>query len=397
MSDDVVVAGLCRTPFGRFDGALRELRHDRLGALAVDMLLAKTEVAADSVGGVLVGVGMIAAGVLTPARRIVLESSLPDTTPSLTVDRACCSGMTAVGLAAREIASGDAELMIAGGVESLSTIPRLAPRTQAARPGTVDLSDPLLLRAPFGDIGISVYSGEEALANGIGRTEQDEWALGSHQRYFDADARGDFAFERSPIAYSEGGRHIVLEADEAPRSDTTLEKLASLRTVYGGPTVTAGNAPGLNDGAAFLLLASRRAAEELGLPVLARIIGYAQVAGQKTSGTWTPAVAIRRVLDRHDMQLGRIGAIEINEAYAATPLVSIRKLAGEDRTEAERLRTITNVNGGAVAIGHPLGASGARIIMSLINVTRNRGGGFGVAAICGGYGQGDAVLIEVEP
>lgn len=395
MSDDVVVTAVARTPFGRFGGALQAIPHDRLGAMAVDALLGKAKLDPSRVQAAYIGVGMIAAGVLTPARRIVLNSSLPDSTPSLTVDRACCSGLTATGVAARELIAGDSDIVVAGGVESLSSIPRLAERVASPRPGNTELSDPLLLRAPFGDTAISVYSGEEALAHGVDRRQQDEWALGSHRRYFLAEERGDFDFERVAVAGADG--RTILAADEAPRRDTSLEALGRLKTVYSGPTVTAGNAPGLNDGAAVLLLARAEAARALGLPALARIMGYAQVAGEKTSGTWTPAVAIGRVLHKHGIGLSDLAALEINEAYAATPLVSTEKLAAGDRSMRDRLREITNVHGGAVAIGHPLGASGARILMSLINVLRRRGGGYGAAAICGGYGQGDAMLVGVDP
>ncbi|MGB3832686.1 MAG: thiolase family protein [Mesorhizobium sp.] len=394
MSDAIVISAVCRTPFGRFNGALRSLSTVELGVHALDRLLDRSALPSDRIDGCYVGVGMIAAGVLTPARRIVLGSRLPETTPSLTVDRACCSGLTAIGLGVREIAANGSDILVCGGAESLSNTPRLMPRTAPLRPQDVALEDPLTLRAPFGDTSIAVYSGEEALANGIGRRQQDEWALASHRRYFAAEAAGAFAFERAAI---ETAPSVTLDQDESPRSDTTMEALAKLRPVYSGPTVTAGNAPGLNDGAAFVLLASADAAGRHGLPTLARIIGYTQVAGARTSGTWTPAVAIGRLLDRHGLTAADLAAIEINEAYAATPLVSTLKLADGDGAKADRLRAITNQHGGAVAIGHPLGASGARIVMSLINVLRRRGGGIGAAAICGGYGQGDALLIEVEP
>lgn len=316
------------------------------------------------------------------------------TTASVTVDRACCSGLTAIGQGVREIAVGDAEILICGGAESLSNTPRLMPRIVRARPGNVALEDPLTLRAPFDDTAIAVYSGQEAMAQGVDRQMQDEWALGSHQRYFAAEAAGRFDFERIAV---EVAPSRWLDRDESPRADASLAALERLRPVYGGPTVTAGNAPGLNDGAAFVLLADAAAAGRRGLPTLARVIGYAQVAGARTSGTSTPAAAIRRLLDRHGLDVADLAAIEINEAYAATPLVSTARLAGGDARLLARLREITNQHGGAVAIGHPLGASGARIVMALINVLRSRGGGIGAAAICGGYGQGDAVLLEVGP
>ncbi len=392
---NVAVCAMFRTPFGRFGGALKALSAVELGAYAVNGLLDRSGLPQKAVDAAYVGVGMIAAGMLTPARRVVLASRLPDETPSLTIDRACCSGLTALGMGAREIVSGEAGVVICGGTESLSNTPRLLHRNPPRRPQAVSLDDPLTLRAPFGDTAIAVYSGEEALAHGIDRRRQDEWALASHARYFAAEAQGAFAIERPRLEMAVGEESIRLYADESPRRDTSIEALQSLPPVYGGPTVTAGNAPGLNDGAAFLMLAAPESAARHGLPALAQIIGYTQVAGSPTSGTWTPAVAIGKLLDRHGMSTRELAAIEINEAYAATPLVSTLKLADGDEAQAERLRGITNIHGGAVAIGHPLGASGARIVMSLINVLTRRGGGIGAAAICGGYGQGDALLVEV--
>ena len=395
MNAGVVVSAMFRTPFGRFEGALKTLTATDLGVYAVNGLLDRVDLSETAVDAAYVGVGIIAAGVLTPARRIVLGSRLPDETPSLTVDRACCSGLTAIGIGVREIASGEAGVVVCGGAESLSNTPRLLQRTIPGRPQEMVLDDPLTLRAPFGDTAIAVYSGEEALAHGIDRRRQDEWALASHGRYFAAEVEGAFAVERPTLEIAGGREAVRLDVDESPRRDTSMEALEKLRPVYGGPTVTAGNAPGLNDGAAFLMLAAPDSADRQGLQILARIIGYTQVAGSRTSGTWTPAVAIGKLLARHGMHVGELAAIEINEAYAATPLVSTLKLAGGDSVETERLRRLTNVHGGAVAIGHPLGASGARIVMSLINVLMRRGGGIGAAAICGGYGQGDALLIEV--
>lgn len=389
---DVFVSAVCRTPFGRFNGALKSLSTVQLGVHTIDRLLDRADLSADAVEGCYAGVGMIAAGVLTPARRMVLDSQLPDTTPSLTVDRACCSGLTAIGLGVREIAASGADILVCGGAESLSNTPRLMRRIAPHRPQDIEVEDPLTLRAPFGNTSIAVYSGEEALAHGIDRRQQDEWALGSHQRYFAAEAAGAFGFERVTV---EAAPALHLDTDESPRADATIEALEKLQPVYSGPTVTAGNAPGLNDGAAFLVLASSHGTAKHNLPTLAQIVDYVQVAGARTSGTSTPAVAIGRLLARHGIAPDRLDAIEINEAYAATPLVSTLRLADGDRGRLDRLRTITNQHGGAVAIGHPLGASGARIVISLINVLKRRGGGLGAAAICGGYGQGDAVLVEV--
>ncbi len=390
----IVIVGYARTPFGRFFGGLRDVPAHRLGALAVDELLQRTGVAPEEVDAVYAGVGMASGGVFTPARETVLASRLPDTTPSLAVDRACCSGMTAIGLAWKDLLLGHVELAVGGGYDSLSRTPLLAPRARKARPGdaaafdpALPPADPLLLRSPVQDKAIADYTGEEALAHGVTRAMQDDWAAASHERYFRAEAAGVFDTERFAVN--------GVTSDEGPRRDTTAEKLAALPTIYASPTITAGNAPGLSDGAAFLMLATEDKASKLGLRALARLEDYAQVADAPTSGSYTPALAIRRLLKRQGRAMYEIDLLEINEAYAATPLVSTLRLGSRNPDIAAEIRARTNVNGGAVAIGHPLGASGARITMTLVNALTRRGGGRGVAAICGGYGQGDAVMLEV--
>jgi acetyl-CoA C-acetyltransferase len=336
---------------------------------------------------------MISAAVLTPTRQALLQSSLPQNTPSLTVDRACCSGMTAIGLAWKDIALGQADVIIAGGFESLSQTPFLWPRQRGARPGPVEVKDPLQLRADFIDKAIAAYTGEEAVRAGIDREQQDSWAVQSHRRYFAAQEAGYFDFERFAWP-AEAGRE-PLDNDENPRRDTSVERLAQLKTVYGSPTITPGNAPGLNDGAAFLLLASRDAARALGIEPLARVCDYIQIADGPTSGAYTPGLAIAKLLERRRGGTDDLSLVEINEAFAATPLVSTLLLADRDTKKAEKLRERTNPHGGAVALGHPLGASGARITMTLINGLRRSAGGLGAAAICGGFGQGDGLLLEV--
>jgi acetyl-CoA C-acetyltransferase len=388
----VVIAAPARTPFGRFGGALRDLSAPALGALAIDAVLARAGLPPETVEAAYLGVGMVGSGMLTPVRQAVLRSRLRQETPSFGVDRACCSGMTAVGLAFKDIRAGEASLLLAGGFESLSRTPRLLPRSHSSRVGPVSMDDPLMMRGEVVQASISGYTAREALQHGVDRAMQDEWALRSHERYFADEAKGFFAAER--VACDTVSAR--LDRDEGPRADTSLEKLAGLKTVYDSETVTAGNAPGLSDGAAAMIVAEASAASDRGLAPTATILAYAQVCGGPTSGSYTPAVAILEVLRKADRRLDDVALIEINEAFAATPLVSTLKLAGGDKAGAERLRQRTNVNGGAVAIGHPLGATGARLVMTLAAGLRARGGGLGVAAICGGFGQGDAVLIEVD-
>jgi acetyl-CoA C-acetyltransferase len=393
---DVIVTAFVRTPFGRFSGQLADISTAKLGALTVDALLARTKLPAEKVEALYMGVGMIGAATLTSTRQTVLLSKLRKETPSLTVDRACCSAMSAIGLGWRDIKLGFADAVICGGSENLSATPYLWPRRRERSLGDVTAGDPLTLRTPTVDASIAGYTAKEALAVGIDRRMQDEWALASHQKFFAAEQSGYFDAERMHVDVpGPRGGSVRMTTDEGPRSDTSLEKLGALKTIYGAETITPGNAPGLNDGAAFLLLVSERIAKEHDLPILARIAGYSQVADGPTSGSYTPAIAISKLLAATNRDPRGLDAIEINEAFAATPLVSTLRLAEGDEAAAEKLRRKTNQHGGAVAIGHPIGASGARLAMTLVNTLQRRGGGRGATAICGGFGQGDALLIDV--
>jgi acetyl-CoA C-acetyltransferase len=392
-----VVVSMARTPFGRFEGSLKDLEAPRLGALAIDQALQRAGLPGERIEAVYGGVGMISSAMLTPVRQAVLMSSLPEQTPSAAIDRACCSGMTAIGLSMKELECGEAGAVICGGFDSLSRTPLLWPRQPERRIGAITADDPLLMRGLVVDRPIPVYSGDEALRHGIDRGAQDAWALASHQRYFEAEAVAYFDAERFPVeTVDRKGVASRRVADESPRRDTTLEKLAALQPVYGGKTVTAGNAPGLNDGAAFLVVTTMAFAREHALEPLGRLVDYVQACGNPISGTSIPAIAIARLAQRNGRGPGAWDLLEINEAYAATPLVSTLVLAGGDGQRAATLRERTNVHGGAVAIGHPLGASGARLVMTLINGLRQRGGGVGAAAICGGFGQGDAIMVAVD-
>ena len=382
------IVAFARTPFGKFQGALASVEPRDLGALVIEELLRRVANPDAKIDALYSGIGMMGGAALTYTRQMLMTTSLPVTTPSLAVDRACCSGMTALGLAMKDIQLGEAELIIAGGFDGLSNTPYLMPRQSSARPGNRQLDDPLLLRTPLLDRSISQYTSDEAMEHGVDRAAQDEWALRSHQLYFAEQDRGGFDDER--IAVPE-----KLETDEAPRRDANIEALQRLKTVYGTPTITPGNAPGLSDGAAFLALASGAACQALGLQPLAEIVDYVQVASGPTSGSYTPAIGLQRLLDRNALTPEDLDAIEINEAFAATPLVSLYRLADMDRGRVKALEDRTNQRGGAVAIGHPLGASGGRITMSLLQTLRRRGGGIGAAAICGGFGQGDALLLRV--
>ncbi|HPK54318.1 MAG TPA: thiolase family protein, partial [Smithellaceae bacterium] len=324
------------------------------------------------------------------------RAGFPVTTISMTVDRACCSSMTALHLAYKAIKSGEISIAIAAGAENLSNVPYLVNGLRwGKRLGHVMMVDQLDAVGYAGWNPVSMDASEVALEYGVTREDQDKWALQSQQRYARAKEEGKFRDEIVPYVIKDPkGNTIILSEDQSPRPDTTLEKLAKLPTVYNTPTVTAGNAPGLSAGAAAIVVMSEEKAKELALQPLAYVCDVASVADEARKIPCVPAGAIRKLIARNNMTLDDLDLIEINEAFAAMPLVSTKILADGDSKKLARLRNITNVNGGAVALGHPMGASGARIIMTLMYELRRRGGGIGIAAICGGLAQGDGVMIE---
>ena len=395
---EVVIVSAARTPFGKFGGLLKDFTAVDLGTKAVLASLKRINLDPAAVDELYLGVAVLAGTASVAARQILFTSGLPPHTPSLTVDRACCSSMTCIGLGLRNIRSGEIHAAIAGGMEAMSQTPLIARGVRwGVRLGGVMLEEPLFLRNPILNIPLAVGAAEVALQHGVSREEQDQWALRSHQRYFSALEAGKLADEIQPVEIpSEKGSTRLLNRDESPRSDTTIEKLRALPTVYGSKTVTAGNAPGLNDGASTLILMSKERQKELGIVPLAKILAYVNIAGDPLASPYLPAHAILKALERAGRKLSDLKRLEINEAFAATALVSTKVLSSDSEKVLEELRSITNVNGGAVAIGHPTGASGGRIAMTLVYELRRAGGGLGAAAICGGYGQSDAVIVEVD-
>jgi acetyl-CoA C-acetyltransferase len=406
MEKDVVIVAGVRTPFGRFGGSLRNFDVYDLSAMVMKEVLRRVNIDGSIVDEVYWGVGDTAQckDVYTPvvARQALIKAGLPPETVSLSLDTACCSAMTAMQLAWRAIRLGDIQVAIAGGATMFSQEPLILRglRWRGNRLGHVQLEDPLYFLGYKDFAPVAVDTGEVALEHGVTREEQDKWALRSHQRYGKAWKEGKFKDEMMPIQIpQEDGTVKTLDIDEQYRSDTSLEKLAKLPTVYGSLTVTAGNAPGLNDGATALLVMSRRKAEELGLKPLGTIVTMARACLKPRLLAEVPAAVIDKALSKANLTLDDMRLIEINEAFAAQPLVSTKILAekyyGGDERKLEELREKTNVNGGAVAIGHPNTASGARLIMTLIYELIRQGGGFGVASICGGLAQGDATIVKV--
>lgn len=379
-----------RTPFGRFGGGLRDVPLLDLGAHVVRELLERTAWPGDRVGEMNVGIAMIEGGLMVPARQIAFHAGLPEALPTLTIDRACCSGMTAVGLGLRGLRDG-ASAVVALGLESMSRTPRLLHETRwGSRRGDMVAEDLLLLRSPVAGTSIATYAGREALARGVTREDQDAWALRSQERYRAAAAAG--YFDEELVAVDAPGGAVI--ADEQPRAGVTLAALAALPTVYDSPTVTAGNAPGLNDGACALLIGDDEAAAATAAAPLGRIRDYVQIAGGPTAAVYLPGEAIGRLLDEAGLAPDDLDVIEINEAFAATAVTSLRTLAAGDAGLEHELAQKTNVNGGAVALGHPTGASGARITLTAARELTRRGGRWAAVAICGGFGQTDALLIE---
>jgi acetyl-CoA C-acetyltransferase len=379
-----------RSPFGRFGGGLRDTTLVDLGSQVVTGLLDRNASSTAHVGELLTGIAMLEGGLMVPARQIAMAAGLPQDLPTLTIDRACCSGMTAAGLALRGLGAGNSCSVVLG-IDVMSRTPRLLHETRwGSRRGDLVVEDLLLLRSPLSGTPIATYAGIEALERGVTRTMQDEWALGSHERYFDALEQGFLDGEIMPVRTPSGS----LSDDEQPRRGVTLEKLAALPCVYDSPTVTAGNAPGLNDGACALLIGDDREVERSGVRPLARIHSYHQTAAGPTSAVWLPGQAITTLAERAGLTVADLDVIEINEAFAATALTSVRTAAAGDPGLEAELLTRTNAHGGSVAIGHPTGASGARITLAAARRLRRSGGRWAVAAVCGGFGQTDAVLLE---
>jgi acetyl-CoA C-acetyltransferase len=399
--DDVMLLGGVRTPFGRFGGALRSVPSVELGAFAMRAALTSTGVPADRVDEVYYGVTIPAEEALDgsiPGRVAMLKAGIPDDRLSLTIDRACCSSMTGTHLATYAIQAGRSNVVLVGGADNMGRAAFLiSPEIRwGVKRGLEAPKDPML--HPGADIGnpVAQDAGEVALEWGIGRAESDAWAARSHREYFRAKGEGFFDDQivPYPLESRRGGTTLVTD-DELPREDVSEEQLGALRTVLGSPTVTPGNAPGQDTGGCFIVLASRRACEELGLEPLARIASTGSIARTPREIAVAPAPAILKTIEPLGWTVDDLDRIEINEAFACVPLTSARVLADGDAEREERIRARLNVNGGAVAIGHPAGASGARLVLTLAQELRRRGGGRGAASICGGLGMGDAAAIEV--
>ncbi len=402
---DVVLVSAVRTPFSRFGGVLKSFHSTDLGAMVIKEALKKAGLPGDQVDMIYYGMCIQSEAAIeynVNARQALLKAGLPPETLSLTIDRACCSSLTAIQLSFRDIRYGEADIVMAVGAENMSNTPFVLHKTRwstgLAQPFIVDHLFPIKYN---GYNALAKDAGDVALEFDVSREEQDQWALRSQRLWAKAHEEGKFADELMSIEIPQRKKDpITFDTDEAPRPGTKLEKLAKLPPVYDSPTVTAGNAPGLDAGASAVVLMSREKAQELGLSPLATIISAASVARPPRLIASAPADSIKKALDQAKLGLDDIDLMEINEAFAAMPLVSSKVLAdhyyGGDADKLAALREKINVNGGAVAIGHPVGASGARILLTLAYELRRRGGGYGACGICGGLAQADATIIKVE-
>ena len=392
MATSVIVAG-ARTPMGRLLGSLKDFSGADLGGFAIRGALERAGVAPDSVQYVIMGQVLQAGAGQITARQAAVKAGIPMDVPALTVNKVCLSGLDAIALADQLIRAGEFEIVVAGGMESMTNAPHVLPKSrEGVKYGNATLVDSMAfdaLTCAFDDLPMGESTDRYNERYGLSREDQDAFSARSHQRAARAQKNGIFAEEIVPVEVPQRrGDPIVVTDDEGIRGDTTAEGLSRLRPAFRPDgTITAGSASQISDGAAAVVVMSRAKAEELGLTWLAEIGAHGNVAGPDASLHEQPANAIQHALDREGLTAGDLDVVEINEAFAAVGLVSSRKLGLSDEQ--------VNPHGGAIALGHPVGMSGARLALTLALELRRRGGGVGAAALCGGGGQGDALILRV--
>jgi acetyl-CoA C-acetyltransferase len=388
-----VIVSSARTPIGKLSGSLATLPATDLGGHAIAAALARAGITGEQVDYVLLGQVLQAGAGQMPARQAAVKGGVPMSVPSMTVNKVCLSGIDAIYLADQMINAGDAEIVVAGGMESMTRAPYLLPNAREGyRMDHGQLVDSMIgdgLWCAFDAVhmgaGTERYAGE---MGGITREMQDEFAAQSHERAAAAIKAGRLAEEIEPVEIPQRrGDPVLVDTDEGVRPGTTAESLSKLRPAFAPDgTITAGNASQISDGAAAVVVTSAANAERLGLAPLAELVSYGMVAGPDPSLLLQPSRAIVRALDKVGKKVGDLELIEINEAFAAVAIASMRDLGVDD--------SIVNVNGGAIALGHPIGASGTRVVLTLVNELRRRGATLGAASLCGGGGQGEAVVVR---
>jgi len=390
--EEVVLTSYARTPIGKLGGGLSSVSAVDLGAAAIREALDRSGITPDQVDHVIMGTVVTAGMGQVPARQAALKVGIPDTVSALTVNKVCASGLKAVNLAAQAIRAGDADVVVAGGMESMSNAPYLLDKARFGyRMGDGTLVDSMMrdgLTCPVGLVPMHAYGSDVAAEFGITREQQDEWSLVSQQRYQQALEAGRYADEITSVEVpGKRGEVSVIQQDEQPRLNSTLEALQKLKPLAPGGSITAGNAPGVNDAAAAIVVMSARKARELNVRPLVFHVAQGEANAAPRYLHTIPAHAICRALEKAGLRISDIGLFEVNEAFAAVTLTSIGILGVEG--------DIVNVNGGAVALGHPIGASGARILGALMLEMGRRGTNFGAAGICSGLGQGEATVVRL--
>jgi len=405
---EVVCVEACRTPYGRVGGALKSYDAAQLGALAIKEVMERMgdTLGPEDVDYVCMGQVVTAGSGQIPGRQAAILAGLPESVPCITVNKVCSSGIKTVDQAAQMIQLNRAEVIVAGGQESMSNCPYSVPELREGKKmglPEAKMYDLMVydgLWDPFYNRHMALHGSETSDEFGFTREENDEWALHSQQTACEAIEQGRMQDEVFPVEVKKGKKTEVVERDENPRPDTSMEGLAKLPPVFnhissvtGKPgSITAGNAPGVNDGGDVCLIMSREKANHLGVSPLFKIIDYAEVSQPTKDIATVPGLAISKVLEQNNMGVQDVDLIEINEAFSAVALISARSILGLGK---EEMKAKVNVNGGAIAYGHPIGATGARILMTLGYELKRRGGGIGVCGICSGLAQGDAMLIKV--
>ncbi len=387
-----VITSIARTPIGKFGGVFRNVSAVDLGAVAIRAALERAGLRAEKIDEVLFGHVIQAGTGQITSRQAAAKAGVPLTVPATTINKVCLSGMTAIGWADKDIRLGEATFVVAGGMESMTGAPYLLPEGRYGmgygEGRIIDALEHDGLFCSFDQCTMGAQSDVNSARLGIDRSEQDEWAAASHQRAASA-SQGAFIDEIVPVEVAQRrGNPVTVDRDEGIRPDSTAETLGALKASFSAEgTITAGNASQISDGAAAVVVADADAADAEGLPVLAEILSYGQIGGVDATLHERPAEALKTALKTADLSPADLDLVEINEAFSGVALWSAKML--------DLPHDKVNVNGGAVALGHPLGATGARLIVTLINALRHQGGGIGGASLCGGGGQGDAMIVRV--
>jgi acetyl-CoA C-acetyltransferase len=392
MSGSVIISG-ARTPIGRLSGAYASMAATDLGGIAIRAALERAGLSPDQVEYVLMGQVLQAGAGQITARQAAVNAGVPLTVPATTINKVCLSGLNAIYLADQMIQSGDADIVVAGGMESMTAAPYLLPGARSGyRLGDQSVVDSMMydgLFCAFDQCAMGAGTEKYAASAGLDRESQDALAAQSHERAATAQKDGLFDEEITPVEVPQRkGDPVVVDTDEGVRPGTTVESLGNLRPAFDkAGNITAGNASQISDGASAVIVTSKAKADELGVTPLGAVVGYGQVAGPDPSLLTQPARAIKQAVGKVGKQVNDIDLFELNEAFAAVGVASMQDLGITD--------DIVNVNGGAIALGHPVGMSGNRVALHMLFELKRRGGGLGAAALCGGGGQGDAILLQV--